>query len=235
LKKRLKGVLKDFYIWDKLTKGNIMKFTIITFLILSVIGYIGMTYLSQPIALDFDEKIDPYDEPQQSEFIDIETINIEKGKTKVQAIPAALYRITGRVLSRKKYKREWTGKISPLDVAMGWGTISDQELSDCVAFDQWGRYYFYTIDRNCPVNYKYLATHSANIHIIPATKNLTKALKYIKEDEIIQLRGFLVDIKGEHKGRKVWWDTSMVRDDDGNGSCEILYLVRLVIGDKSYI
>ena len=95
-----------------------MKFIIITLLILSVFGYIGMKYLSQPIAIDFKEVIDPFVEPQQSQSLDSEPIIIKKGKTKVQALPAADYRITGRVLSRKGYKREWTGKISPLDVAL---------------------------------------------------------------------------------------------------------------------
>ncbi len=54
-----------------------MKFTIITLLILTLIGYFGMTYLSQPIGIDFTRVMYPFEEPYQSESFNLNTFNIE--------------------------------------------------------------------------------------------------------------------------------------------------------------
>ena len=70
--------------------------------------------------------------------------------------------------------------------------------------------------------------------MIPATSNLRKTLYSLKKNTIVEIEGFLVDVQGEYKRRKVYWNTSLTRTDTGNGSCEIIYVKKIKIGYKTY-
>jgi hypothetical protein len=65
----------------------------------------------------------------------------------------------------------------------------------------------------------------ANVHVIPANRQIAKELRRIKRGDSIQLRGKLVDIyeKG-HLTRS----TSLSRDDRGGGACEILLVEQVI-------
>jgi hypothetical protein len=79
-----------------------------------------------------------------------------------------------------------------------------------------------------------VVTHSSNNHIIPDNENIHRAIKSInKKDEVI-LEGWLVNLKGVYRGKNVFWNTSLSRNDTGNGSCELFYLLKVRINNKVY-
>jgi len=65
-------------------------------------------------------------------------------------------------------------------------------------------------------------------------KKASKNKLRLKKGDKVYLEGYLVFIKGTVNGRNSWWNSSLTRNDTGNGACEILYLTRAVIGDIIY-
>jgi hypothetical protein len=48
------------------------------------------------------------------------------------------------------------------------------------------------------------------------------------------MEGYLVDVYANVKGNTYNWNTSLSRDDRGDGSCEILYLKKLKVNYRVY-
>ncbi|MDR9777767.1 hypothetical protein RJJ65_35115, partial [Rhizobium hidalgonense] len=58
----------------------------------------------------------------------------------------------------------------------------------------------------------------SNIHIIPANPRIAAALKRVKQGDLVQLNGDLVEV--DDHGWK--WTSSLSRNDVGDGACELL-------------
>ena len=43
-------------------------------------------------------------------------------------IPLADYSLTAKILSRKNYRSGREGELSPVDFALGWGNMSDEQI-----------------------------------------------------------------------------------------------------------
>jgi len=207
----------------------------ILFIIISLSLIIGITYfIHKPNSTEnYYGSYDVSKMPEQNDLSDQEEIiiKIRKGELKLKLI--AEYKIKAKVLSKKKYYDSWTSKISPYDLALGWGKLVDKNLKNKIKYSQSMRFYFYRY-KNIPFNPNYIIEHSANTHIIPATKNLKKALKFVRKNSLLIMEGYLVDVDGVYKKSKVWWHTSKVRTDSGNGACEVFYLKKLKLGNKVY-
>ncbi len=122
----------------------------------------------------------------------------------------------------------------PRDLALGWGEMSEKTVDDAIKWRQSGRWYHYEWNHASPYDGQTIATHSANIHIVPATDNLGKALRTVSKNDMIYLEGYLVDIEADDYGQEGSIRTSLTREDTGKGACEILYVTRLVIEDRFY-
>lgn len=144
-------------------------------------------------------------------------------------LPRADYKIAGRVVSKRHYYKGWYAKLAPVDLAIAWGSIATHDYDKYLSFDHSDRYYNYSYTRELPLDGAYVALHSANEHMIPANGHIEKALKSVKVDEIVEVEGFLVNAEGEGS-----LTTSLVRDDKGEGACEIVYVKRLRIGDEVF-
>ena len=161
-------------------------------------------------------------------------ITWQRKKYTWQLTPRAQIQITGRVLSRQTYSRDWQSEISPLDLAIGWGELYDTEVDKWVQWRQSGRWYYYRWPDEAPYDEKYLRTHSSNIHIVPATDNLSALLLKIDQNDRIVMEGKLVDIEATSE-TNIWWSkTSLTRTDSGNGACEILLVERLIWNGQEY-
>jgi hypothetical protein len=145
--------------------------------------------------------------------------------------PKARYRIAARVLSRERYYLGWSADLAPVDLALGWGELSDPAIDDIVDWYQGARWYFWKWDEQSTLDNGDISRQSANVHIVPATPNLRRALLAIKEDDVIQLSGFLVNIEGP-EGEQ--WKSSLKRTDSGGGSCELLYATELIRRERVY-
>jgi hypothetical protein len=126
-----------------------------------------------------------------------------------------------RVLSRERYYLGTLADIAPLDIAVGWGPMSDSAVLAELDISQSGRFYFWHYDHQPPVPREIIETHSANWHLVPASARVWKTLKDVRVGSVVTLEGQLVDIETTDHGRM---KTSLRRDDTGAGACEIVYV-----------
>ena len=133
------------------------------------------------------------------------------------------------IASRKSYSGGWNGELSPFDLALAWGRLAEPNCDRYITYSQSGRWYFYRYSGESPVGGDYIASHSANNHIIPATENIRKAIGITRKKQRIILQGYLVNVDGTYKNATVWWRTSQSRSDTGDGSCEVFYVKRVTM------
>lgn len=138
----------------------------------------------------------------------------------------AAFNIRARVLSRENYSWSDGADLSPLDLALGWGVMSDQAVLDRIRITQGSRWYYTRYEYPAPVSDQQIIRHSGNMHMIPANDWVEDTLSELRSGDLIQARGFLVDADRPDGFR---WRTSLTRDDTGNGSCELFYVEQVYI------
>lgn len=136
--------------------------------------------------------------------------------------PLARYDIAARVLGKKRYLLEEVSGLAPYDLALGWGVMSDSKTLKHVSVTQGGRWYEYTYGPECPVPAQEIARHSANVHCLPADPSVRRALSRLRVNAFVELRGYLVEVT--HPENPQPWTSSLVRDDEGAGACEIFWI-----------
>jgi len=143
----------------------------------------------------------------------------EKDGFRVAAL--ASFRIEARVLGSKSYCCSSPNRLAPIDLALGWGRMSDESVLGRLDISQSGRFYYWYYDGAPPIPRREIETSSANMHLIPATKVIARRLERVRPGSIVTLRGYLVEVRGE--GGFVW-RSSLTRDDTGNGACELIWV-----------
>lgn len=173
--------------------------------------------------------------PLQQPVAEPGTITLEKEDASWELTPRAGYRIMARVLHSKQYD-DWQASLSPVDLALGWGMLSEPRIDDWISWEQADRWYYYRYQRvlSVPFPRQYVREHSANVHMIPATESVEGILRELKGNEIVELEGLLVDVEGRVDGSAVAFRTSLSRDDEGDESCEIMYVERVVKDGVEY-
>lgn len=141
--------------------------------------------------------------------------------------PRAELEIDGVVAGAERYRLDRFAQLSPVDVVMTWGNLP--EIEDRVSYTQTGRFYLWTAERT--VNRRRVETQSANMHLIPATRNLARALGGLDRGDEVRLRGLLVDADGDDGWRV---RTSLTRNDTGAGGCEVIWVEELQVGTRVY-
>lgn len=151
-----------------------------------------------------------------------DSASIEFGRWKLQ--PRASYAITARVLSRENYSIDDFASASPVDLALGWGVMSDSATLRSLSISQGARFYSVHWSEEPPAAPQELMGHSANTHTIPANAAIAKRLRSLRAGQVVRLEGVLVD-----GARDDGWTirTSLRRDDTGAGACEVLYVERV--------
>ncbi len=137
------------------------------------------------------------------------------------------YRIHARVLGVEKYRFDTGAKIAPVDLALGWGRMSDWAVYHRLNISQRGRYYLYQWGpEGPPIPASEIITHSANNHIIPADAEVADALADVRINDVVWMEGQLVEVRGP--GGFVW-RSSLTREDTGGGACELFRVSRLIV------
>lgn len=173
-------------------------------------------------------------EPLQTKYNGSDFIPVTYSDLNLAIYPKANYQIYAMVMSKHKYGHGWESRISPYDLALAWDKLMLPEYQNGISYSQSGRWYYYRYKAGYPLPKSYIISHSSNHHIIPANDNLRKALDKIRKGDKVFLEGYLVYINGKYKDRNVWWNSSLTRNDSGDGACEILYLTRAVVGDELF-
>lgn len=175
--------------------------------------------------------------PKQTATSGSETIKISGSNIKVEYL--ASYSIIGRVVStRNYYGFNIRDKISPMDIGLAWGWLSNKNVDLKI---NWSlpkeRYlYFYVSDGkwlndNGGVNA--IFPNFSNNHLIPSNNDIKNLMKSIKVNDYIKIEGYLVNaysIKGNESSFITGTSTS--RTDDGNGACETIYVTNITWLEK---
>ena len=156
---------------------------------------------------------------------DPKQVNLERAapfaREGVQITPRAEFDAEVRVLSRERYWLGTLAKVAPLDIAVGWGPMSDSAVLAHLDISQSGRFYFWHYNEQPPIAPESIVTHSANWHLVPASGGVWKVLRDLRVGSVVRLQGKLVDIEtADHATIK----TSLTRDDSGAGACEVIYV-----------
>ncbi|MCJ8170070.1 hypothetical protein [Atopomonas sediminilitoris] len=140
-------------------------------------------------------------------------------------IPLQPFTIEARVLGREDYRFDRGAALSPTDLALGWGPMSQPDVVANIRIRQSNRWYYWSVD-SFPIPRREIETHSANMHMIPASAQVAEQLAKVKSGQTIALQGQLVRVEGRDGYR---WVSSLTRDDVGDGACELVYLQSLHI------
>jgi len=136
------------------------------------------------------------------------------------------FEIQGRVLSTENYYLGREADLSPIDLALGWGVMSDTSLLEQLEISQSSRWYRWRYEDSILVSEQQIIASSGNMHMIPATQSVEQSLMKLRQGDVIALQGYLVDV--DHKSG--WkWRTSMTRTDTGGGACEIVYVESITV------
>jgi len=139
--------------------------------------------------------------------------------------PLASFEIEARVLSRERYRLGREADLSPIDLALGWGPMSAQEVLDQLEISQSNRYYRWWADR-LPIPAPAISAHSANMHIVPAADGIEKELMRIRKGHLVRLGGYLIQANAPDGWR---WRSSLTRSDTGGGACELVLVDRISV------
>jgi hypothetical protein len=134
--------------------------------------------------------------------------------------PRASYDIEARVLSVEPYKMDGGAKLSPLDFAVGWGSMSDSAVLDHFRISQGARFFTIYPDETA-IDLRSALLGSANMHLIPSTGRVRDQLEGVRPGNLVRLKGYLVSVAGPNG---YTWNTSLTREDTGAGACELFYV-----------
>jgi len=137
--------------------------------------------------------------------------------------PLAEFEATAVILHLKRYHSGRESDLSPVDLALGWGPMSDQSIIDRLEISQSGRWYEYKA-KVLPLPHKVISSSSSNMHMIPADNEVEDMLDGLHQGDLIWFSGYLVEIKASDGWR---WRSSLSRTDEGNGACELVWVKRM--------
>ena len=90
--------------------------------------------------------------------------------------------------------------LVPVDLAVGWGPMSDEAVLDRLDVSQASRFYFYEWQGQPPIPREEIISHSTNLHLIPQTDEIASECKSLRTGELVHLSGLLVEATGpEHR------------------------------------
>lgn len=140
----------------------------------------------------------------------------------------ARYDITARVLRKEIYRIDGGANLAPVDLGLGWGPMSDTRIVDQLEFSQMGRFLYWKPKDwgPFPLSVRETITHAAQVHAIPADADVERRLRRLRPGQVVTLHGMLVDVRG---AQGFVWNTSLRRDDTGDGACEIMWIEKITL------
>lgn len=188
--------------------------------IVLIVGAIyGWNYLHRP--LTYAPGVLVPNEPRQTE-----TAEAVYARGKVELKTLAHFEIDARLLHSKIYRWDAQASLVPVDLALGWGAMSDQSVLDQLKITQSMRFYWFEYKNPPPIPKDEIIAHSTNVHVIPATWDIESRCKSLRAGTLVHLSGELVEAK---RPDGATWRSSLSRTDTGNGACELMLVRQLSI------
>jgi hypothetical protein len=162
--------------------------------------------------------------PVQEEIPQGERVPLERPPYRLE--PVARFHLEARVLGKRVYRADRAADLAPVDLALGWGRMSDTRVLERIRLWQDHRFYFYAWSGEPPIPPEEMVRSSANMHLIPADAAVERGLRRVRRGHLVRLSGLLVNVQGP---QGFHWRTSTVRHDTGAGACEIVFVERLEV------
>lgn len=182
--------------------------------VLAVAGFMIVTH--EPAGPDF---INP---PEQTSLEKPQVLSYIGKKGTVQITLLAQYRISAVVKSRKNYTTDPASQVSPMDLVLAWGNLSQSEISKDIKYSQSDRWYFFRVKSSPLTSVEMVQIQSANTHIIPANSKIRSQMDKIRKYDFIELDGYLASVVFDPALPA--WSSSLSRSDSGEHACEIMYV-----------
>lgn len=138
--------------------------------------------------------------------------------------PLARLELRARVLSKENYRLDAGAKLSPTDLFLGWGAMSDPQIYQQLSISQGNRFAYYRYSDAPPIPVQQIIRSSANMHLIPANKAVKVALKKVRPGQLIHMSGLLIRARAASGWQ---WSSSLTREDTGAGACEVIWVQQL--------
>ncbi|MFC6673868.1 hypothetical protein [Marinobacterium aestuariivivens] len=130
------------------------------------------------------------------------------------------FELDARVLGRERYWLDRESDLAKYDLALGWGRMSDSRVLEQIEISQSGRWYRWRAEQ-MPIPRREIERSSANMHLIPADAWIEKQIGKAGPGDLVRIKGYLVRAVSPEGWR---WQSSLTRDDTGNGACELIYV-----------
>lgn len=140
-----------------------------------------------------------------------------------QILPLARFELEARVLGVERYRFDRGAELAPVDLALGWGRMSDTAVLERISISQLGRAYYWSTP-SFPIPRHEIERSSANMHIVPGNDAVARRLKEVRRGSLVSLSGYLIEARRADGWR---WQSSLSREDTGEGSCELVWVERL--------
>jgi len=139
--------------------------------------------------------------------------------------PLKKFKIKAKVLSVEYYSSGREADLSPIDLALGWGRMSDEVVLKEIDISQSGRWYrWYT--ETMPIPRREIETHSANMHLVPANESIYDLMEQTRIGDIVEFSGSLIQAEATNQ----WlWKSSLTREDVGANACELIWVDNFMI------
>ena len=141
--------------------------------------------------------------------------------------PVADFEIKALVLSAQRYYWGRNSELVPVDLALGWGPMSDGDVLKGISISQGNRWYFFSY-QSAPIAHGDIISHSGNMHLIPSSDEIAQEIEKVHKGNIVEFKGYLVNVSADDGW---YWNTSQSRSDTGDGSCEVVWVKEFKILD----
>lgn len=140
--------------------------------------------------------------------------------------PLALFTLKARVLHRERYRFDRGADFCPIDLALGWGPMSDERVLDKLKIGQMNRFFYWEAKSAPPIPADQICASASNMHMIPASKFVRRMLLKARPGQLIAVKGYLVNVTGKDG---MTWQSSLSRTDTGRGACELIWVEKTAI------
>jgi len=146
--------------------------------------------------------------------------------------------IRGRLLSRNNVSLSGWADISPVDLGLAWGEMSDSRVLDQLDISQYTapisgtRFLFVGIPADSEImqwpkeQRDALFRQTTHIHTIPATARIEERISALRPGQIVTLDGQLVEVQ-DTQGRRLITSSTVL----GDPHCEVMWVESLDLSD----
>ena len=136
----------------------------------------------------------------------------------------ANFEARARLLSVAWYRMGRESELSPVDLAISWGQMSDSRNINALSWSHSSRFLSYRYDNAPPIAQSDLNMQVANLHVVPANPQVLKSIEDLPAGAAVFIKGVLIRADAPDGW---YWQSSLSRTDTGAGACELIWLTEV--------